>query len=617
MLKKCHSFAETVKLYTMKRITLSLFSLTLLCSVNAQNSIENKYPQAPKSIYKTVSEKVSTPTSEKGVQLWGDDFSDPSKWTMDNTSTPPVDWSIETDGTLIPVTALSPAAFTTATNGYAFINSDAQGQAGIQNCNMTLNTPITTLGSSPNVSIVFQNSYRTYGDIRIVRVSNDGGTTWTDFNVTDGTEAFAVNTENPAMVNINISSVAGNQASVLLQFNYQAAWGWYWAIDDIKIVETDDYDLNLQSSLWGVTGSYGAEMAYYQTPIAQIAPISFAGKAQNIGVMAQADAELTVDIPSASYSETSAPYSLDPGQVDTLVVTNAFTPASSVASYTANISIGSSATEPDMTNNDLNPINFEVTNYTYARDKGTKTGGIYNEGAMYEAGNLFDIFANASLYGVDIFVDDSSVVDAVFAGRIYEYDAAQTSVGGFVNVGETDFHTITSADLGEKVTVYFNTPISLSAGKSYLVVAAAPGGAGDDLIIPTAGVSPANTSFYYDATTEATPEKWSYITGTPMVRMNFQSDAGIEENNNVSKVNVYPNPANSSTNVSFNLNNASEVQITVTDLSGKVVAVNNLGALNSGDYVQTISTEALQSGIYLINFFSNNNRYTQKITVKK
>lgn len=601
----------------MKRITLNLFALSFLCAAHAQNSSESKYPQAPKHIYQTTNQKTSTPASVKGIQLWSDDFSDPSKWTMDNTSTPPIDWSIETDGTLIPVTALSPAAFTTVSNGYAFINSDAQGEAGIQNCNMTLTTPITTLGSSPNVSIVFQNSYRTYGDIRIVRVSNDGGTTWTDFNVTDGTEAFAVNTENPTMVNINISSAAGNQPSVLLQFNYQAAWGWYWAIDDIKIVETDDYDLNLQSSLWGVTGAYGAEMAYYQTPIAQIAPISFAGKAQNIGVMAQTDAELAVDIPSTSYSETSAQYTLDPGQVDTLVVSNAFTPASSVASYTANISIASGATEPDMTNNDLNPINFEITNYTYARDKGSKTGGIYNAGAMYEAGNLFDIFANASLYGVDIFVDDSSVIDAVFAGRIYEYDAAQTSVGGFVNIGETDFHTIIEADLGEKVTVYFNTPIALSAGKSYLVVAAAPGGAGDDLIIPTSGVSPANTSFYYDATTEATPEKWSYITGTPMVRMNFLNNAGIEENENVSKVNVYPNPVNTSTNVSFDLINESEVQITITDLAGKIVSVNDLGSLNAGNHIQTISTESLQSGIYMINFVSNNNHYTQKITVKK
>lgn len=617
MLKKRTRFAETVKLYTMKRITLSLFSLTVLCGVNAQKNGENNYPQAPKHIYQTVNEKTPNQTSTKGVQLWSCDFSDASIWDMANTSTPPVDWSIETDGTLIPVTALSPAAFTTASNGYAFINSDAQGEAGIQNCNMTLNTPITTLGSSPNVSIVFQNSYRTYGDIRIVRVSNDGGSSWTDFNVTDGTEAFAVNTENPTIVNINISSVAGNQASVLLQFNYQAAWGWYWAIDDIKIVETDDYDLNLQSSLWGVTGAYGAEMAYYQTPIAQIAPISFAGKAQNIGVMAQTDAELTVNIPSASYSETSIQYNLDPGQVDTLVISNAFTPASSVASYTANISIASGATEPDMTNNGLNPINFEVTNYTYARDKGSKTGGIYNAGAMYEAGNLFDIFSNASLYGIDIFVDDSSVIDAVFAGRIYEYDAAQTSVGGFVNIGETDFHTIVAEDLGEKVTVYFNTPIALSAGKSYLVVAAAPGGAGDDLIIPTSGVSPANTSFYYDATTEATPEKWSYITGTPMVRMNFLNNAGIKENENVSKVNVYPNPANTSTNVSFDLINESEVQITVTDLTGKVVAVNDLGALNAGNHIQAIATESLQSGIYMINFISNNNQYTQKITVIK
>ena len=177
----------------------------------------------------------------KGITIWQNDFSDNSEWTYDNTSTPYLNWEITTAADTIPVTGLNPALFTTVSNGFAFINSDAQGQNGAQNSNMTY-TGTIDCSAYPNVSLVFEQSYRTYLDTRIVRISNDGGSSWTDFIITDGTEPTAQNSANPDIASINISSVAGGQASVMVQLNYQGNWGWYWAIDDIKIIETDQYD---------------------------------------------------------------------------------------------------------------------------------------------------------------------------------------------------------------------------------------------------------------------------------------------------------------------------------------------------------------------------------------
>ena len=102
-----------------------------------------------------------------------------------------------------------------------------------------------------------------------------------------------------------------------------------------------------------------------------------------------------------------------------------------------------------------------------------------------------------------------------------------------------------------------------------------------------------------------------------MVRMNFTNYDGINEVENTAKVNVYPNPAADFSNVSFELESSSEVQITLTDLRGKTVYTSGLSSLNAGSHTVKINTEVLTSGVYILNFKSNKGNYTQKIAVRK
>ena len=145
-------------------------------------------------------------------------------------------------------------------------------------------TGMIDLSGYNNVSLVFEQSYRTYLDTRIIRISNDGGASWTDFVVTDGTEPTAQNTLNPDIYSVDISSAAGGNDSVVVQLNYQGNWGWYWAVDDMKIVETDDFDIKLQGIAWGTDGAYGSRLPYSYVPSDQVAPINFAGITKIIGV---------------------------------------------------------------------------------------------------------------------------------------------------------------------------------------------------------------------------------------------------------------------------------------------------------------------------------------------
>ena len=139
------------------------------------------------------------------------------------------------------------------------------------------------------------------------------------------------------------------------------------------------------------------------------------------------------------------------------------------------------------------------------------------------------------------------------------------------------------------------------------------GGLTDDLIVMTSGNSEPQTTFFYDQP-QAT---WFYSTSTPAVQMNFDPTSSINENANVFGMGVYPNPTNADANVSFSLNNAADVNITVTDLSGKVVYTNALGNVSAGTTKVELNTADLSNGVYMINVAADNAVSTEKLIIRK
>jgi hypothetical protein len=75
---------------------------------------------------------------------------------------------------------------------------------------------------------------------------------------------------------------------------------------------------------------------------------------------------------------------------------------------------------------------------------------------------------------------------------------------------------------------------------------------------------------------------------------------------------VSPNPATDVVNVKVNLVDPSKAsELTVTDMTGRVVYTETITGA-----VATISTEALESGIYIINVKNGDLTSTSKVTVK-
>ena len=99
--------------------------------------------------------------------------------------------------------------------------------------------------------------------------------------------------------------------------------------------------------------------------------------------------------------------------------------------------------------------------------------------------------------------------------------------------------------------------------------------------------------------------------------VNLSNTAGIKTNaNNVTFVDVYPNPAQTETNVHVTLAQAGDVTITVMNSIGQTVNQKMLN-LNTGDNNVTLDTRNLADGVYSVLVDTKNGSTVKKLTVSK
>ena len=604
----------------MKKIYICLLGFFTASAFTAQVQNSNFSPLERKNSHLVGQIKPSKLTQNtKETILWSNSFNTPSDWVINNTAgTPGLGWEFSSNPAAIPVTQLSPFASTTAANGFLFVNSDANNTADFDGTfiNTTATTSATiNLTGQPVVRLRYQHNFRWWHDTRGVSVSADNGATWTDFEMSNEADYSLPNQNagNPEQTVIDISSIAGNQAQVKIRFYYNDNdyWAWYWAVDDVALFVPEDNDLVMLGGYWGSTGAWGARLPYYQIPLSQLAPLDVAGIVKNYGALDQNDVVFTAALASGAWSGSSAPEAVLSGANDTISLTAALTPPPIVATHVINMSVSSSATDAVPADNSiLAAASVSVNNFIYARDKGTATNGTYNQGMGFEAGNVFDIYAAANLSGIDAYIATNAVAGAEVYAKLYSVDpTATTTAAAFVFVDESAPYILTAADLGQKITLALSAGAApLSAGVSYVVVLGSygDGGATNDLVISTAGVSEASTSYYYDMTDNT----WYYTTSTPMVRMNFDPSVGVNEVEDNLGLRVFPNPANEVINIS--LNKEVSATLTLLDVSGKVVRTQSLNGIST-----SINTASLNSGVYFVTINDGTSVSTQKVVIKK
>jgi hypothetical protein len=436
----------------MKKIYLSALAATILTSATAQRINHQTFAPAGKH---TIINEAPTKTSVnqlKGLLLWSDDFSTAANWSFNNSSTPAHGWTISTNPSATNLVApLSPFGAATAANGFAFINSDAAGQGSTTNADIKwAGTPVDLTGYE-NVTLKFSNATRNWSSTYKVIVSTNG-TTWTEFQVNQHITTN-INTANPETVVLNISSVAGNQPTVWIGFRFEASWGWFWAIDDVEIVETDDFDVKLANINWGTEGAWGDRLSYHQIPTAQVAPIFFGATAENIGRFSQNAVSFNV---GGALTSSGAFPAIEPGTSQYTDAISSFTPAATVGAHSFNFSISAI--------NTIIALTEGGNGYTTSTDVAV-TGGT-------GSGMLVDIFANT--LGEVTALDDNTLV----GGTNYESATDVDATGGSGSGLTVDI-------IAEQIGV--GTSGTLSAGGSgyetAMGVATATTGAGAGLIL--------------------------------------------------------------------------------------------------------------------------------------
>ena len=97
----------------------------------------------------------------------------------------------------------------------------------------------------------------------------------------------------------------------------------------------------------------------------------------------------------------------------------------------------------------------------------------------------------------------------------------------------------------------------------------------------------------------------------------FNTSIGIVETPGVVSFGLYPNPTNGSSAITYNLEEQSDVTISITDAQGRLVqTVQQNGMQTAGQHTATWNSAGLAAGIYFVNLNVNGKNTVQRVVVQ-
>ena len=124
---------------------------------------------------------------------------------------------------------------------------------------------------------------------------------------------------------------------------------------------------------------------------------------------------------------------------------------------------------------------------------------------------------------------------------------------------------------------------------------------------------------FYIITDEATNVLWTGPAFTDMVTtgMAYDSQVGVEENESLTQLEVYPNPVNQFANINFSMTQKGAIDIALFDMLGRKITQVYEGKMNAGNQSIILNAESLEDGLYFVKIQMNNQTITKKIVVGK
>ncbi len=560
--------------------------------------------------------------SNRVTPFWEEDFAGgiPAGWTtIDSSGICP--WVYSTDGswgnfsTGGTIAAAAAINSTTSANGFLLCDIDSAnhftyGQpsgANYQYLSTYVATDAINCLTHTSVILNFQQFFRYNNGVSMnVQVSNDG-MNWTTFDVSAG-QVNNIASADPVNVNLNISNVAANEATVYIRFGWSARV-YFWMIDDISLSEADPFDVANLDTWWGMGG---LNNQYYKIPVSHATPITFySDLLNNTGATLDGCAS-DIDVSGISgsvFTGIAGSISL-PGTInDTVTTSSAWTPAVVGMYDMTSVASSTSGTDDNLTNNNFID-SLEITVSTFGLDNLTNvsqsTGSISNfssnTGQPFKIGNVYQVTVDDVVECVHIGIADDSQNEAkeVFA-EVYAWDPNSGTNGDFIFRGATAYHVVTAAEVGTIITLEMVVPADIYANEQMLVVAGHAGGAssGSDDVSFMYG-QPVNDRDVYGYNGVG---NLFFLTNPRaiVIRPDFSCGLGLVGVDNIIDAIVFPNPANDQFTVRL-ANEISTGTITLIDLSGRIVLTEKVNSTVSNI---TIDVAEFASGMYTLHVQSD------------
>ena len=396
-----------------------------------------------KRVLTSIKSNTQTNSNKSTQSIWSNDFSTPADWQIGSAVPNNQNWVITTSAPTGFYSGGMGAIQSTSGGNFALFDSDALNENNtiplVQQAYIRTVNSINLTGH-PNVRLRFEQLYRKYQEQTYVIINT--GAQWTQIEVNAN---VASNDMGADVVEVDISSIAGNQASVKIGFYYDGEWDYAWMVDDVSIEDAIPNDAS-------------TEFVYALGKIPVNTPHIVQAVVQNNGYNALTNLSVTLTVSGAnSYTNTQTITALAVGGLD-VVTFAAYTPtANGINDITVSV-----ANDDNNANNSYSYWQEVGSTYAYADSTSTFSGLGYSdgEGAML---CKYSMYGSKTIPTVNIGIssDSSCIGQSVYALVL---DQAGTIVGTSNN------YVIQASDIETIVAFTITNPPTITSSDFYVGV---------------------------------------------------------------------------------------------------------------------------------------------------
>lgn len=581
----------------MKNYTRIAFLSLVLCSFSLFATSKNGGRHVNPTT-RTVQKAANQNQIQALTPFFYEDFASglPSGWQAVDNAGNGVNWGYTTSGIAnqgsYPGYDSLSITNTSASNGYMMYDSDSTN-GGVGGEDADLITDAIDCSTHSNVHLFFNELLAHFSESATVSISTDGST-WTQ--VFDATAGLAQNdvTPNPTAIDIDISSIAANQVTVYIKFNFTGDYDYFWMVDDITLYEqegTDGFLSSITSPLNSCTLLTSAEViqaSIYNNGGTDLSGFDITYIAD--GGAPQLETITDTIAPGATYSysfvstadfSAAGPHTIQ-AYISVLGDTTQTNDTVNASFFTGPHSI---PTTPGYSNG------FEMTDDV----SGFSIEDFNNDSVSWE---LSDVLPHSGTYCARISAVTAD--DYLFTTCFELIDTAEYTLSYFYRATSTStptlFEIVLATDQTSAAISQVISPATLVSNLAYL-----PGAA--QISVPTTGT-------YYIGFHAANSDS---LVGLRLDDINITGAAGVGINTiQAGKTIVYPNPSTGSIYLNSTVNSSS-FNVEVINALGQIVFAKKYGQLSS----ELIDLSNQSAGQYVVKVINDKGVNTQVVTLSK